>query len=178
MSRRLAQGIDAPLPTAPTAPPVAAVIALGANLGNRGSTLQAAVEAIARLPLVLDVRVSGPVESVALKPEGPDADAPTYLNSVAVISTRLAPSVLLTYLQTIEAQHGRDRRERWGDRTLDLDLIAYGDVESDDPDLTLPHPRAAEREFVLEPWLTVDADAVLPGQGRVDELLARLRENR
>jgi len=84
--------------------------------------------------------------------------------------------VLLAYLHAIEARHGRERRERWGDRTLDLDLIAYGDVTSADPRLTLPHPRAAERDFVLAPWLAVDPDAVLPGAGRVDELLARLRE--
>lgn len=64
----------------------------------------------------------------------------------------------------------------WADRTLDLDLIAYGDVRSDSADLTLPHPRAADRDFVLAPWLAVDPDAVLPGRGRVDRLLAELRE--
>jgi 2-amino-4-hydroxy-6-hydroxymethyldihydropteridine diphosphokinase len=67
------------------------------------------------------------------------------------------------------------RAERWGDRTLDLDIVAYGAVRSDAPDLTLPHPRAAERTFVLEPWLALDADAQLPGSGRVQELLARLQ---
>ena len=87
--------------------------------------------------------------------------------------------MLLGYLHAIEARHGRPARTadqpRWQDRTLDLDLIAYGDVRSAEPALTLPHPRAAERDFVLAPWLTVDPDAVLPGVGRVDDLLARLR---
>jgi len=65
-----------------------------------------------------------------VKPEGPDADAPAYLNAVALVTTRLAPSMLLAFLKAIETRHGRERRERWGDRTLDLDLIAYGDVVS------------------------------------------------
>jgi 7,8-dihydro-6-hydroxymethylpterin-pyrophosphokinase len=90
--------------------------------------------------------------------------------------------VLLGYLHAIEVRHGRTRAAArsaheagWEDRTLDLDLIAYGDVVSDDPRLLLPHPRAGERDFVLEPWLAVDPDAVLPGVGRVDEALQRLR---
>jgi 7,8-dihydro-6-hydroxymethylpterin-pyrophosphokinase len=80
--------------------------------------------------------------------------------------------VLLGFLQAIEQRHGRVREERWGDRTLDLDLISYGDVVSDDPRLTLPHPRAAERDFVLVPWLEVDRDAELPGVGRIADLPA------
>jgi 2-amino-4-hydroxy-6-hydroxymethyldihydropteridine diphosphokinase len=176
MDRRLAQGLDA----APDRAPIAAaeaVIALGANLGDRAATLEEALRDLARLPLVIDVRASAPVETVAVTLDGPDASAPAYLNSVAVIRTRLAPSVLLAYLHAIEARHGRERRERWGDRTLDLDLVSYGDVRSDEPGLTLPHPRAHEREFVLAPWLTVDPDAELPGIGRVDEALSRLRES-
>lgn len=157
-------------------PATVAVVALGANLGDRGATLSAAVDALRALPLVDDVRVAEAVESVALKPDGPDAEAPAYLNSVALVTTRLAPSVLLGYLHAIEARHGRERRERWGDRTLDLDLIAYGDVVSDDPALTLPHPRAAQRAFVLLPWLTLDPEAELPGVGRVESLLERLRD--
>ena len=104
--------------------------------------------------------------------------APAYLNAVAIVTTRLAPSVLLGYLHAIEDRHGRERRERWGDRTLDLDLIAFGDVRSSDPRLVVPHPRAAERDFVLAPWLSLDPDAELPGVGRVDALLERLRSPR
>lgn len=182
MSRRLAQGIDRDVEAHPRAA-VEAVVALGANLGDRSATLAAAVQDLARLPLVDGVRVSEPIESVALKREGPDASAPAYLNAVALVTTRLAPSVLMGYLLAIEQRHGRTRRELRSarepgeeDRTLDLDLIAYGDVVSDDPQLLLPHPRAAERDFVLGPWLTVDPGAVLPGVGRVEDALARLKE--
>ncbi|GAA1947651.1 2-amino-4-hydroxy-6-hydroxymethyldihydropteridine diphosphokinase [Microbacterium aquimaris] len=174
MSRRLAQGIGDPRPHE-TRPAVDAVVALGANLGDRAETLREAVRDLARLPLVDRVRAAEPIESVAVKPAGPDEEAPAYLNSVAVLTTRLAPAILLSYLHVIEARHGRERRERWGDRTLDLDLIAYGDMTSDDPALTLPHPRAAGRDFVLEPWLSVDPDAELIGHGRVADLLSGLR---
>lgn len=172
--RRLADGFRGDVPPS-TGEAVVAVVALGANLGDREATLAAAVEELRRLPLTDEVVASTPVESVAITPAGADASAPPYLNAVALVTTRLAPTVLLTYLQAIEMRHGRDRAKegRWGSRTLDLDLIAYGDVVSADPDLTLPHPRAAERDFVLEPWLAVDPDAVLPGSGRVDALLAR-----
>lgn len=174
MSRDLARPLGDPTPSEPR-PWTEAVIALGSNLGDRADTLHAAAAEIARLPLVDDVRMSDPISSVALTLDGPDESKPPYLNAVAVVRTRLAPSVLLTYLQRIETEHGRERRERWGDRTLDLDVIAYGDVRSDDPRLLLPHPRAAERDFVLGPWLAVDPHAVLPGHGPVRELLERLR---
>lgn len=152
-----------------------AVVAFGANLGDRAGTISSAAERIRRLPLVDDVRLSSLVESVAVRPDGPDPDGPRYLNAAALVSTRLAPQVLLGMLHAIEEEHGRERRERWGDRTLDLDLIAYGDEVSDDPHLTLPHPRAADRLFVLEPWLELDADADLPGRGRVHDLVQALR---
>ena len=172
MSRRLAQGF----PGAQT-PAETAVVALGSNLGDRAALLDDAVAALRALPLTTDVRVARTIESVAVRPSGPDADAPPYLNTVAIVQTRLAPTVLLAALHAIEAASGRERRERWGDRTLDLDLIAYGDVRADTPSLTLPHPRAAEREFVLAPWASIDPDGVLPGSGRVVELLAALRQS-
>jgi 2-amino-4-hydroxy-6-hydroxymethyldihydropteridine diphosphokinase len=174
MNRRLAEGFPGEAERAERSP-VEAVVALGANLGDRAETMTAALRDLARLPLVFALRVSEAVESVALKPEGPDASAPPYLNAVAILTTRLGPTVLLEYLHGIEARYGRERGVRWGDRTLDLDLIAYGDLRSDGPGLVLPHPRAAERDFVLGPWLQVDPDAELPGEGRVDALLARLR---
>ncbi|MDT0186451.1 2-amino-4-hydroxy-6-hydroxymethyldihydropteridine diphosphokinase [Microbacterium sp. ARD31] len=173
MSRRLAHGIDRD-GTVHGLPAGHAVVALGANLGDRRATITAAVQDLARMPLTTEVVAAEPIESVAMKPDGPDAGAPAYLNSVALLTTRLAPSVLLGFLHAIEDRHGRERAERWGDRTLDLDLIAFGDARSSGPGLILPHPRAAERAFVLVPWLAVDPDAVLPGAGRVDELLARL----
>lgn len=164
MSRRLAQGLR--LQTA--------IVAFGANLGDRAATIEAAAAELRALPLVDDVRLAPPISSVAVKPGGPDAEAPGYLNTVAIVSTRLAPSVLLAQLHEIERRHGRVRLERWGDRTLDLDLIAYGDVRSDDPHLLLPHPRAAERDFVLRPWLVLDPEAELPGAGSVARLLSRI----
>ncbi|MFH8251550.1 2-amino-4-hydroxy-6-hydroxymethyldihydropteridine diphosphokinase [Microbacterium sp. B2969] len=176
MNRRLAQGFHGAEP-GPGRAPVRAVVALGANLGDRVATLRTAVADLQRLPLTAGVVAAPAIESIAVKPEGPDASAPAYLNTVALVTTRLAPTVLLTYLQAIEANHGRVREEHWGDRTLDLDLIAYGDARSDGPDLVLPHPRAKDRDFVLAPWLTLDPDAELPGVGRVDALLARLRGN-
>lgn len=152
-----------------------AVVALGANLGDRAETIERAAARIARLPLVDDVVLSPLHKTVAVRLDGPDPDAPGYVNAVALVTTRLAPSILLGMLHAIEDEHGRERRERWGDRTLDLDLITYGDLVSTDPRLLVPHPRAAERLFVLEPWQEVDPHAVIPGHGDIATLIARLR---
>ena len=176
MNRRLAQGFQGD-PAPHGRPPVEAVVALGANLGDRARTIATAVAALGHLPLVDDVRASEPIESVAIKPQGPDASAPAYLNAVALLTTRLAPSVLLDYLHAIEERHGRERRERWGDRTLDLDIVVYDDVTLNSPDLTLPHPRAGERDFVLAPWAQLEPDATLPGLGRIDALIATVPED-
>lgn len=174
MNRRLSQGIES-AGDRPTPTPTAAVVALGANLGDRSETIAAALADLDRMPLTRVTAAAEPIESVAVTLSGPDAAAPAYLNTVALLATGLAPTVLLGYLHAIEDRHGRKRRERWGDRTLDLDLIAYGEVRSATADLTLPHPRAAERDFVLEPWLRIAPDAELPGAGRVADLLERLR---
>ncbi len=163
-----------PPPARPVRPAVTAVIALGSNLGDREGTLEAAAAEIGRLPLTDGLRLSPVIRSVAVTLDGPDPSKPEYLNAVAEVRTALAPSVLLGYLQAIEREHGRERSVRWGDRTLDLDLIAYGDVRSSDPQLTIPHPRAHERDFVLGPWAALDAEAVLPGRGRVADLLREL----
>jgi len=149
-----------------------AVVAFGANLGDRRATVLAAVRELAEADGVEATAVSDAIETVALRLTGEDPDAPAYLNGVVLLRTTLAPGELLALLHRIEAAHGRVRAERWGDRTLDLDLIDYDGEISDDPALTLPHPRAAERDFVLRPWLQVDPDAVLPGKGRVADLLA------
>ena len=174
MSRNLTIPPDV-APSGPGRHEAVAVVALGANLGDRAATIRAAAERIARLPLVDDVRLSRLFETVALRVDGPDPDAPGYVNAVALVTTRLAPQILLGMLHAIEDENGRERRERWGDRTIDLDLIAYGDETSSDPRMLLPHPRAAERLFVLEPWLDLDPDAVLTGSGRVADLVSRLR---
>jgi 2-amino-4-hydroxy-6-hydroxymethyldihydropteridine diphosphokinase len=151
-----------------------AVIAFGANLGDRRATVLAAMDDLAAADGVEVTAVSRAIETVALRPEGADPSAPAYLNGVALVRTDLPPEELLALLHRIEADHGRVRVEHWGDRTLDLDLIDFDGQRRDDPHLTLPHPRAAERDFVLRPWLEVEPDAELPGRGRVAELLAAL----
>jgi 2-amino-4-hydroxy-6-hydroxymethyldihydropteridine diphosphokinase len=156
----------------------AAVVAFGANLGDREATIRRALADLDTIEGITVTRVSRLLESVAVKPEGEDPDAPGYLNGVALLSTTLSPRALLAELNRVEREHGRVRTERWGDRTLDLDIIAFGTLTVDEPDLTIPHPRAAERDFVLAPWLDVDPDAALPGLGRVDALLAALRKDR
>ena len=98
-------------------------------------------------------------------------EQPDYLNAVVAGRTELSASDLLALCQRIEQAHGRTRDVRWGPRTLDVDVLRFGDVVSDDPRLTLPHPRAHERAFVLVPWFEVDADASVPGRGRVADLL-------
>jgi 2-amino-4-hydroxy-6-hydroxymethyldihydropteridine diphosphokinase len=150
----------------------AAVLSLGSNLGDREGTIRDAVRAIASEPGIEVVAASGLVETAALKLHGEDATAPAYLNAAVIIRTELTPDALLSALAAIELAFGRVREERWGDRTLDVDIVTMGDLILDTERLTLPHPRAAERAFVLAPWLDIDPDAVLPGRGRVDELLA------
>lgn len=151
-----------------------AVIALGSNLGNREDTLAAAVREIAELPATSLQSASGLYESAAVKLDGIDMDAPSYLNQVITVQTELPPMQLLASLRLIETAHGRERHVRWGDRTLDLDIICYGSLEQSDPDLTLPHPRAHERSFVLVPWFEIDPLAELP-TGRIAQLVAPMR---
>lgn len=150
------------------------VVAIGANLGDRAATLLQAVRELAETDGVEVTGISELIESIALKPEGLDADAPAYLNGIVTIETTLDPHRLLDRLNEIEQRHGRTREVRWGDRTLDLDLIELGGRQQHDERLTLPHPRAHERDFVLRPWLRLQPDAVLTGHGRVDALLATL----
>jgi 2-amino-4-hydroxy-6-hydroxymethyldihydropteridine diphosphokinase len=119
------------------------------------------------------VAVSTLVETVAIRLDGPDDTHPNYLNGVALVDTTLSAPALLAVLHDIENAFGRTRTERWGDRTLDLDLIVFGDLV-EDGNLVVPHPRAHERAFVLAPWLELDPDAVIPGRGPIRELLERV----
>ncbi|GGE91549.1 2-amino-4-hydroxy-6-hydroxymethyldihydropteridine diphosphokinase [Mycetocola zhadangensis] len=152
----------------------AVVLALGSNLGDREATLAAGLEALTAAGVRITA-VSAFAASVAVKPGGPDPSAPGYLNAVALVRTDLSPRALLDVIHTVEADLGRVRLEHWGDRTLDIDIVTFGTRIVAEPDLDIPHPRAAERDFVLAPWLEVDPDAELPGHGRVDALLASLR---
>ncbi|MGO8889761.1 MAG: 2-amino-4-hydroxy-6-hydroxymethyldihydropteridine diphosphokinase [Streptosporangiaceae bacterium] len=149
------------------------VLSVGSNLDDRLGTLQGCVQAIGGLPDT-DVLAISPVYETA--PVGGPAQ-PDYLNAVLIVSTGLPPLDLLAAAQRIEADFGRVRgagAERFGPRTLDVDVISYAEEISGDPVLTLPHPRAHERAFVLAPWHDVDAGASLPGRGPVAGLLARL----
>jgi 2-amino-4-hydroxy-6-hydroxymethyldihydropteridine diphosphokinase len=151
-----------------------AILSLGSNLGDREATLRAALDDIAATDGIRLLAVSSFLETAALKPHGIDESAPSYVNAAASVSTTLDPPHLLAALNAIEAKHGRVRAERWGDRTLDIDIVAIDGLEIATDTLTVPHPRAYERRFVLAPWLELDADAVLPGRGRVADLLAGL----
>lgn len=143
---------------------------MGANLGDRAATIADAIEHLGATDGVDVVVVSELVETVAIRPEGPDDTHPNYLNGVAIVDTTLSAARLLAVLHSIEDDHGRTRTECWGDRTLDLDLIVFGDLV-EDGNLVVPHPRAHERAFVLEPWLSIDPDASIPGRGHVRDLL-------
>lgn len=149
-----------------------AVVAFGANLGDREATIGAAVRELADAPGMRLVAVSPVYETPAVKLDGVDRDAPRYLNGVVVLETDLEPHALLDLLQRIEHEHGRTRDERWGDRTLDLDLIDVDGLRIADERLELPHPRAWERAFVLQPWLDVEPDAEIAGRGPVADLRA------
>lgn len=149
-----------------------AVIAFGANLGDREATIAAAVRELAETDGLELVAVSPVYETPAIKDAGVDREAPRYINGVVVVDTRLDPHALLDVLQSIEQEHGRVRGEHWGDRTLDLDLIDVGGAELADERLVLPHPRAWQRAFVLQPWLDVEPDATLPGRGPIAALRA------
>jgi 2-amino-4-hydroxy-6-hydroxymethyldihydropteridine diphosphokinase len=150
------------------------VIALGSNLGDRLDNLQGGVDTVFDAPGLNFLAVSGVFETA---PAG-GPPQPDYYNAVLIAETLLPPHAVLERCHSVEASLGRARGERWGPRTLDLDLIVYGDEVSDDPELTLPHPRVHERAFVLAPWYDADPEATIPGRGRVADLLAALGTGR
>jgi 2-amino-4-hydroxy-6-hydroxymethyldihydropteridine diphosphokinase len=146
------------------------VIGLGANLGDRVGTLQSAVSALGRHGAVR--AVSSLYESAAIGPPQPD-----YLNAAVLLESVLTPPQLLGALLGIEREHGRERRQRWGARTLDLDLLHSPGLVLADQDLTLPHPELARRAFALKPLTDVAADAREPQTGKLyRELLLALLE--
>ncbi len=152
------------------AQPVPALLALGGNMGDAQATLAAAVGELHRITGI-EVRATSPL--VRSRPVGgPPQD--DYFNAVVRIHTALAPRELLGACQGIEMVHGRERLEVNGPRTLDIDIVAYSDVEGSTADLTLPHPRAHERGFVLVPWAAMEPQAELGGPrgGRVADLAA------
>lgn len=152
--------------------PKRAVLSLGSNLGNRLDTLQGAIDALEDTP-GMRVKAVSPVYETEPWGVEPGSQA-TYFNAVVIVRTTLPPSALLERAHAIEEAFERVRDERWGPRTIDVDIVSYQDVLSDDPGLTLPHPRAHERAFVLVPWHDVEPGAEVPGHGPVSELLPEL----
>jgi 2-amino-4-hydroxy-6-hydroxymethyldihydropteridine diphosphokinase len=142
-----------------------AYVGVGANLGDRRATIEEAVALLEGVVATSELRETDPVGVT---------DQPAFLNGAVAIETDLSPRELLDLLLAVERRLGRERRERWGPRTIDLDLLLYGDETIDEAGLTVPHPRLHERRFALEPLAELDPDLVVPGRGRVSELLARL----
>lgn len=146
-----------------------AVVALGANIGNPKEQLDIAIALLKESTSVIAVSTYFETKPVG-GPEQPD-----YLNAVCILDSDLPAMDLLSLLHGIEKSLGRERIEHWGPRTIDLDLIQYGALLSSADELKLPHPRAHERRFVLEPWAQIEPDAILLTHGRVAALLEQLR---
>ena len=145
-----------------------AVIALGANIGDPKAQMDLAVAMLREATEVISVS-----KYFATKPVS-DIAQPDYLNAVCIAESDLPALDLLSVLHGIEKALGRERLEKWGPRTIDLDLIQYGSLLSSADELTLPHPRAHERRFVLEPWVSIDPEAILLTHGKISELLVQL----
>jgi 2-amino-4-hydroxy-6-hydroxymethyldihydropteridine diphosphokinase len=145
-----------------------AVISLGANIGDPKAQMDIAV---ALLREALEVTAIS--EYFSTKPVS-NIEQPDYLNAICIAESELPALDLLAVLHGIEKSLGRERLERWGPRTIDLDLIQFGSLLSSADELTLPHPRAHERRFVLEPWHSIDPEAILLTHGKISELLEQL----
>jgi len=144
------------------------VLALGSNLGDRESNLD---QAISELEKIIEITHLSTLHETA--PVGGPKQG-DYLNAVLIGETQLDPHELLALTSKIETKLGRVREVRNGPRTVDIDLIVFGELQIKAPDLELPHPRAHEREFVLAPWLEIDPDAQIPGRSSVAKILAEL----
>ena len=145
-----------------------AVIALGSNLGNRELNIDSAIAELAKIIEITHLSTNHETDPVG----GPEQ--PKYLNAILIAETHLDPHELLISMLEIENKLGRKREIHWGPRTIDLDLIVVGDEVVVSDVLVLPHPRAHERKFVLEPWLEIDPTAQIPGIGLVESILQRI----
>ncbi len=145
------------------------MLSLGANLGDRVATIDRAVRALDAIDGIRVLERSRAWESPSWHPDG-EGLSPDYANIVAIVGTTLEPLELLDAIRAVEDALGRVREERYGSRTIDIDIVAIGQLELDSEELTVPHPRAHERQFVLQPWLELEPQATLPGHGSVAEL--------
>jgi 2-amino-4-hydroxy-6-hydroxymethyldihydropteridine diphosphokinase len=144
-----------------------AYVGIGANLGDAQGNVREAISRLGKLPATHIVRHSASYRTAPIDSSGPD-----YINAVACLDTALGPHELLAAMQAIELDHGRERPYRNAPRTLDLDLLLYGDQIIDTPDLAVPHERMLERAFVLEPLLEIAPDIEVPGRGPARNFLA------
>jgi 2-amino-4-hydroxy-6-hydroxymethyldihydropteridine diphosphokinase len=157
-------------------PTVTAYIALGANLGDREWNIRSAIALLNQTPGVRVTNVTGLMENPAV---GGPPQSPPFLNAAAELQTTLSASDIMNRLLEIETELGRVRRERWGPRSIDLDLLLYGDQIIDTPGLTIPHPRMADREFVLAPLAEIAPTVVHPIEHlTAGQLLEKLRKRR
>lgn len=141
-------------------------IGIGGNLGDARATVEEAIDHLARLPESQLLRSSSLYRTAPIDSSGDD-----YVNAVALVSTSLTAPELLHALQAIELQHGRERPYRNAPRTLDLDVLMYGEAQLEDEELIVPHPRMAQRAFVLVPMLEIDAQVRIPGLGAARDFL-------
>lgn len=148
------------------------VLSVGSNMGDRMDNLQGAVDSLFDARGLRLVGLSPVYETAPVG--GPDQD--DYLNLIVLADTLLEPVTLLERVKSVEEAFHRVRKVRWGPRTMDIDVVAYGERTSDDPSLMLPHPRAHERAFVLQPWFDIDPDAALPVRGPIRDLLAKVHD--
>ncbi|BEV13818.1 2-amino-4-hydroxy-6-hydroxymethyldihydropteridine diphosphokinase [Herbaspirillum sp. DW155] len=146
-------------------------IGIGGNLGDARATVNEAIAHLARLPQSQLLRSSSLYRTAPIDSSGDD-----YVNAVALVSTSLTALDLLHALQAIELQHGRERPYRNAPRTLDLDVLMYGDAHLDSTELTVPHPRMAQRAFVLAPMLEIDEKVVIPGLGAARDFLDAIKD--
>lgn len=144
------------------------IIALGSNIGEPRENLDLAIALLREATEVIKVS-----SYYVTKPVGYE-DQPDFVNAVCIIESELPAIELLNMLHGIEKAMGRERTIKWGPRIIDLDIIQYGSLLSNSPELTLPHPRAHERKFVLEPWLEIEPEAVLLTHGKIADLLTKL----
>ena len=147
-----------------------AFVGIGSNLGDREATLRHAIELLAAEEGIEVVAVS---ELRKTEPVGPVEQGP-FLNGAVLVTTQLPPRELLERMLAVEQRLGRVRKERFGPRTIDLDLLVYGEQVIDEPGLTIPHPRLHERRFALDPLADLAPDLVIPGRGSISALLAKL----
>ena len=152
-------------------------IGLGSNLDNPGEQIKKAVSRLSVLPKSTYIKDSGLYLSKAMQLPDDDSQQPDYYNAVALLETLLEPLELLDLLQSIEAQQGRERVERWGPRTLDLDILLFGDLQISSERLQIPHPGLCDREFVLYPLQNIQQELEIPGHGKLTQCIQKCPKN-